>query len=352
MKLRIACPVAVARRLVSSRRPRLLAMSAAGALALTAATTLAPGGPAALAWSNFNPAITVAGGNSVIAVHTASDGLRFYWNEYGTNNWHGEQVAADGTTFSDPAIAQVGNTVVIAAEGIFNSLDLYWQTIDASGWNAETVAGIQTTYSAPSIAANTDGNGVNIAAEGPGNSLDFYWAINGTATWHPEVISPADSVGGAPAISAHDNGVTIVALHYGRYESTAWWATNGSSTWTASAMPDGDDTPSSIVSYPGIPAIPPRYPGKPGGVDVVAAELFGYMGVSSSVGGSGTWNSTQVINGALSDPDKTASNPSITVNNGSVNIAVEGETGDLWFYWEDSSGAFHQETVDTSANLS
>src|ERR1700691_1035153 len=399
MKLRIACPVAIARRLVSSRRPRLLALSAAGALALTAATTLAPGGPAALAWSNFNPAITVAGGNSVIAVHTASDGLRFYWNEYGTNNWHGEQVAADGTTFSDPAIAQVGNTVVIAAEGIFNSLDLYWQTIDTSGWNAETVAGIQTTYSAPSlaqngnstiiaaegpsnsldfywayngtgtwgpeqvagagttysapsIAANTDGNGVNIAAEGPSNSLDFYWAINGTATWHPEVISGADSVGGAPAISAHDNGVTIVALHYGRYESPAWWATNGSSTWTPSAMPDGDDTPSSIVSYPGIPANPPRYPGKAGGVDDVTAELSGYMGVSSSVGGSGTWTSTQVINGGLSDPDKTASNPSITVNNGSVNIAVEGESGDLWFYWEDSSGSFHQETVDTSANLS
>ena len=107
--------------------------------------------------------------------------------------------------------------------------------------------------------------------------------------------------------------------------------------WTAGLSPPG--------------AVPP-HPGKPGGVDVVAAELFGYMGVSSSVGGSGTWTSTQVINGGLSDPGKTASNPSITVNNGSVNIAVEGESGDLWFFWEDSSGAFHQETVDTAANLS
>jgi hypothetical protein len=40
------------------------------------------------------------------------------------------------------------------------------------------------------------------------------------------------------------------------------------------------------------------------------------------------------------------------MNDGSVNIAVEGEPGDLWFFWQDSSGAFHQETVDTSANLS
>ena len=32
---------------------------------------LVPGGPAALAVSVFNPAITVADGNSVIAVHTS-----------------------------------------------------------------------------------------------------------------------------------------------------------------------------------------------------------------------------------------------------------------------------------------
>ena len=49
---------------------------------------------------------------------------------------------------------------------------------------------------------------------------------------------------------------------------------------------------------------------------------------------------------------KNCRNPSITMNDGSVNIAVEGEPGDLWFFWQDSSGAFHQETVDTSANLS
>jgi hypothetical protein len=177
------------------------------------------------------------------------------------------------------------------------------------------------------------------------------WAINGTAIWHPEVISGADSVGGAPAISAHYNGVTIVSLNYGRLFSTAWWAANGSSTWTPSAKPGGDDTLSSIVSYPGIPAVPP-HPGKQGGVDVATAELSGYMGVSSSVGGSGTWTSTQVISGPLSAPVHVSSNPSTTLNNGSVNIAVEGQTGDLWFYWEDSSGAFHQETVDTSANLS
>jgi hypothetical protein len=383
MKLRIVCPRTVLWR--ERSRARLLALSAVGALAVTAATVLAPAGPAALAVSVFNPAITVADGNSVIAVHTSGNGLRFYWNEYGTNNWHGEQVAADGTTFSDPSIAQVGNTVVIAAEGIFNSLDLYWQTNGASGWNAETVAGIRTTYSAPSlaqngnstiiaaegpsnsldfywafngtsnwgpeqvagagttysapsIAANTSGNGVNIAAEGPSNSLDFYWAINGTATWHPDVVAGAGTTATAPAISAHDNGVTIVALNQGGYLSTSWWNTNGIPGWVQSPMPDGDTGASSIVAYAGS-------------VYVVARELFGYMGVSTSVGDSGTWTSNQVIWQSLNKLVGVGGVPSITMNDGSVNIAVEDGQGNLVFYWEDSSGTFHEETVDTSANL-
>jgi hypothetical protein len=383
MKLRIVCPHAVLWR--ERSRARLLALSAVGALAVTAATVLAPGGPAALAVSVFNPAITVADGNSVIAMHTSGNGLRFYWNEYGTNNWHGEQVAADGTTFSDPSIAQVGNTIVIAAEGIFNSLDLYWQTNGASGWNEETVAGIRTTYSAPSlaqngnstiiaaegpsnsldfywayngtsnwgpeqvagagttysapsIAANTLGNGVNIAAEGASGSLDFYWAINGTATWHPDVVAGAGTTATAPAISAHDNGVTIVALNQGGYLSTSWWNTNGIPGWVQSPMPDGDTGASSIVAYAGS-------------VYVVARELFGYMGVSTSVGDSGTWTSNQVIWQSLNKLVGVGGVPSITMNDGSVNIAVEDGQGNLVFYWEDSSGAFHEETVDTSANL-
>jgi hypothetical protein len=43
--------------------------------------------------------------------------------------------------------------------------------------------------------------------------------------------------------------------------------------------------------------------------------------------------------------------PSITMNNGSENIAFEDLNGNLDFAWEDSSGAFHLETVDTAANL-
>jgi hypothetical protein len=39
------------------------------------------------------------------------------------------------------------------------------------------------------------------------------------------------------------------------------------------------------------------------------------------------------------------------MNAGLVNIAVVGVNGDLDFWWQDRSGTWHQETVDTAANL-
>jgi hypothetical protein len=39
------------------------------------------------------------------------------------------------------------------------------------------------------------------------------------------------------------------------------------------------------------------------------------------------------------------------MNGGLVNIAVVGAHGDLDLWWQDSSGTWHQETVDSAANL-
>ncbi|MGH3286017.1 MAG: hypothetical protein ACRDPD_15235 [Streptosporangiaceae bacterium] len=65
---------------------RLLAIAGAAALTLTAVAAIAPDGPAARAAASYaQPAITVADGNTVIAVQTSGDGLRFYWNQHGTN---------------------------------------------------------------------------------------------------------------------------------------------------------------------------------------------------------------------------------------------------------------------------
>jgi adenosine deaminase len=86
---------------MSSRREKLRKPVRLLALALAAVALVAPGSPAR-AFSILGPAMTVANGNSVIAVQTANDGLRFYWNQHGTDNWYGEQVAGAGTTYSAP----------------------------------------------------------------------------------------------------------------------------------------------------------------------------------------------------------------------------------------------------------
>jgi hypothetical protein len=110
------------------------AVKSGAAVALLAAAAFWPGALAAQALPTSTPAITVAGDNSVIAVQTSGDGPRFYWNEYGTNIWHGEQVSGNATTDSAPTIAQDGDSVIIAAEGADNSLDF------AGNYQQEVVA--------------------------------------------------------------------------------------------------------------------------------------------------------------------------------------------------------------------
>jgi hypothetical protein len=214
-------------------------LTAAGAAVGVAAAVAGPA-PSALAQPPYAygaaiAAIAVADGNTVIAVQTPSDALMFYWNEYGTNTWHAEQVAASGTTFSAPTMAP-------------------------------------------------DGDGVIIAAQGPRNSLDFYWQANGTTAWHPELITtedPGDNA--APSITTMNHGsgdgVCVLAPYLAEY-----CAINGTATWQA---------------Y--IPCQP----------------------------------NCQLLAG---------SDPVITENNGSDNIAIFSVLGDLLFYWDDSSGG-HEELV-------
>jgi hypothetical protein len=373
-----------------SRKPvRMLAVAGA-AVVLAAIALVAPGGPAR-ASTIPGPAMTVAAGNSVIAVQTNSDGLRFYWNQHGTNNWYGEQVALDGSTFSAPAIAVVGNDVVIAAQGPFDSLDVYWQAIDATGWNSKVVAGTLTTYSQPSIQADgtsaiiaamgasnsldfywtpsltanwtqetiagagttysapaeiVNGNSVNIAAEGPSDSLDFYWAVNGTTTWGPEVVAGAGTTTVAPALVANNGTVVIIGVNAGGFGNVeSYTALDGTANWIPESVGGGFSVPS-IVSYPYVP-------GSPGGVHVAVNGFDGYLGDATSVDGSLSWQYSQPCGnlGLFYSPLCSIGNPSAAMNGGLLNLASEDGNGNLIFFWQDSSGNFHEETVDSAANL-
>jgi len=282
----------------------------------------------------------VAGGNPVIAVQTSSNGLRYYWNDHGTSNWHGQQVAASGTTFSQPSIAADGNALVITAEGPGNTLDFYWQASGSSTWNPEVVAGARTTYSAPVIAQN--GNGVIISAEGYANSLDFYWAANGNSTWNPEVVAGAGTTTAAPAMiaNAYVGGVNIVALE--NYNSVMYFAYNGSPTWTSSAVSGYNNFTPSIVAYPGSQP----------GVHIVSDILFASLVMDSAANAIGNWQESDACVGSFRSGGCAGSAPAVTMNGGLVNVAVKGAgTDDLDFWQQDSSGNWHEEVVDAAANL-
>jgi hypothetical protein len=80
-------------------------VASACALALSALTAFGSGEPSALAASKYpTPAITVANGNTVVAAETSAHGLHFYWNEFGTNTWHAQQVVGNASTYSAPAM--------------------------------------------------------------------------------------------------------------------------------------------------------------------------------------------------------------------------------------------------------
>jgi hypothetical protein len=293
-------------------------------------TNLCETSPSLACSTALTPAITVADGNSVIAVETSGNGLRFYWNEHGTNTWHGEQVAADGTTFSSPSVAQAGGHVVIAAQGADGSLDVYWQPNGGDSWASQVVAGANTTNDAPSVTA--DGSSVIIAGEGAFNSLDFYWAANGSSTWTREVVAGSGAIQSAPAITANDGSVNVTAILTSHDELGFYWAVNGTTTWTEEILPDPG------FGFYGTPAITTDT----GGVHVVANGKFGVLSDDATSNGIGTCQLTALTVGSFlyGSPYVGIANPAVTMNDGIENIANVGSDGNLYFWWYQGDGGY------------
>ena len=269
-------------------------------------------------------------------MQTSGNGLRFYWNEHGTNNWHGEQVAANGTTFSD-AVHRPGRQLrrhrragrrqqpglLLAGErrhrlehggrgrapgrptphrrsprtappwssrreGPATAWPSTGRPTSTAAWNPEIVAGAGTTFSAPAQAVN--GNSVNIAAEGPSNSLRLLLGRQRQPHLEPRKSWPAPgTTTSAPAMVAQGGGVNIVARRYNTVGLVSYWAVNGSATWTPSGLAgeEAGGQPSMVA-----------YPGNPGGVHVVAVGGFlGGVAEETSVNGSGSWQEALVCGG-------------------------------------------------------
>ena len=355
---------------------RALAVAGACALGLSALTAFGSGEPSALAASKYpTPAIAVANGNTVVATQTSTQGLHFYWNEFGTNTWHVQQVV-NNQAYSAPAMVVYGDAVVIAAEGPDHTLDLYWEQVGNSlGWRGRQIAGPGTTYSAPSMVVN--GGNLNLAVTGPSFSLEFYWASGLNSALHPEPVAGVNTTFSAPSIALNDSDVDIVSQ--GPANSLDFYqARVGTGKWQPEVVAGASTTYSapSVSTYLNVDASvfaegpdlslhyywktnitqtwhPVTFSG-PGAIGQPAIAIDGLSlvvvthaqaGVLASYG-SGDVNGV----GWNREPVNTATSPAgsdaaVTLNGVSQNIAVFGPTGDLDFYWQSDDGAFTKEVI-------
>jgi hypothetical protein len=158
------------------------------------------------------------------------------------------------------------------------------------------------------------------------------------------------SIKTAPAMIYTNGAVQIFAsdlyADYGFGTVLSYSALNGTANWIPQEVPVGALNAPAVVAYPYVP-------GSPGGVHLVSNALGAYMVVMTEADGSFDWqgDSSMCPAAGLAGSGCSIGNPSAVMNGGLLNIATEDGQGNLRFWWQDSGGTYHEETVDTAANL-
>jgi hypothetical protein len=153
-----------------------------------------------------------------------------------------------------------------------------------------------------------------------GDDLLYWWQADGTSTWHEQTVAKNNPNSGTlerfstPSITWTGTYVVIVADEYSNFEGmggyglTTYWQKAGTTKWTAEF--------SGLGSNSGIDG------------DASGAQPF----VSPQI----AWTGSNVV---IADV-------------GAVGTQTSGTPlpDDLYFWWQDSSGNFHQETVPSTSS--
>ena len=77
-----------------------------------------PAAPAPASATTTPAVVAIGEGNNStgVAYEGSSHTLWFSWQTYGSSQWHPEQVAGPGTTYSAPSIGETGSSTVIGVE--------------------------------------------------------------------------------------------------------------------------------------------------------------------------------------------------------------------------------------------
>ncbi len=316
-----------------------------------------PAAPAPASATTTPAVVAIGEGNNSTGVAYEGSGhtLWFSWQTYGSSQWHPEQVAGPGTTYSAPSIGETGSSTVIGVEGPGHSLWFYWQAYGKSQWAGEQVAGPGTTYSAPSVgesSATAISNNANaIAVEGPDHSLDYYWQTFDTVQWNKEVVATSEVAYSAPALAevqvsnssqTADKEVNDIYVVGPGHSLVDWDQGLSSGAWVPVAIGGNGEAFSA-----------------PSAVDTDEVSFLAfdyntqvaYQGPGDSLlyywkdhNGSGT----QTVAG----PGTTFSAPTIADGNNSTSISAQGPGNSLAFYWQQTGtdDTWNQEAVANSAS--
>ena len=284
------------------------------------------------------------GNNSTgVAYEGAAHALWFSWQTYGTSQWHPEEVAGPGTTYSAPSVGESSATSVsnnanaIAVEGPDNSLDYYWQMFDNVQWNKEVVATSNAAYSAPSLAeveaSNSSHSGLkevnDIYVMGPDHSLVDWDQGLLSGGWQRSAIAGDGEAFSAPSavdsveISYFASDYNTQVAYEGPGDSLLyyWDDRNGSGTETV-AGPGTTTSAPTIADGNNSTSVAAQGPGN---------SLAFYW---QQTGTDDPWDQEPV---AGSGP--TYSVPAMAEGNNSASIVTEGPGKSVNFYWQTYGGA-------------
>jgi hypothetical protein len=282
--------------------------------------------------------------------HTSLGSEAPAWVAAGVGFW---RVADGGSTFSAPSVVNDGQSTLIAAQGANHSLDFYWSP-DAYWWGAatvphftrEVVAGPDTTYSAPQLIV-ADGR-VDIVSAGPDDTLDFYSAASGQA-FSPG--TPATVIGGPgttwsqPSIASDGYGLVVAALglhgpvdvYWGTYAGKFGAADVIDPSVTGPASPFYSFSAPSVTAFGGWVTV--VYQGSTASLAMWSALVNAtrwYFGAGHFSAGSWVELPAPPTSGTI------ASAPQATWSQGYLDIAATGFAGDVSYWRMDASGMHFQ----------
>ncbi|MDQ6847698.1 MAG: C39 family peptidase [Candidatus Dormibacteraeota bacterium] len=310
------------------------------------AVVVSPGGHAA------SQAISPTNGSVNVAVQGPDHSLFFFWNVAGT--WHGPLgIGGPNSTFSAPAIvAEASGNFDIAVQGPNNTVDMYWDT-GGRWYGPYQVGGAGSANSTPSVVVDAQQH-VTVAVQGPAHSMYLYWCV--AAQWYgPYGLGAQNSTFSSPALSlvtASPASLQAVvssgdaALQQYRERSDGSWS--GPNAWSQSdnAYSSASSTAvvtaymgpgSSLMAVNGASAIQVADPGTTYSAPSLASSGADTYAVVQGPGHNlsffanhGGWGAA--VRAAPAGSAYSA--PSIAVEaNGNIDVAVEGPSSTLFFFW-------------------